>query len=317
MSEAEKWTETSAHPVEWPTLALLFFCYGSWLALTWFQGALALWIWLPWAAFVAVLWGSLQHELLHGHPTPSQRLNNLLGSAPFWLWLPFARYRQSHLAHHRDERLTDPLDDPESRYWTSEKWAAAHPVRRWMAQAQSTFFGYVLLGPATTIPRFLAAELRAAWRGERAVRRAWAWHFVLLVPTLVWVFAVCAVPVGLYLFAFAYLGLAGARVRSFAEHRAATAVGHRTASVEGSWFFGPLFLFNNLHVAHHRWPRLAWYRLPAAHDAHRAEHRAANGGLVYDGYADVAARYWRRPHDAVVHPLGRAPMADGSHPGTA
>jgi fatty acid desaturase len=316
MTDATKLTETPAPRAEWPTVALLFVCYGSWLALTWFHAALALWIWLPWAAFISVLWGSLQHELLHGHPTRSQRLNNLLGAAPFWLWLPFARYRQSHLAHHRDERLTDPLDDPESRYWTPESWAKLHPVRRLVARAQATFVGYALVGPLATIPRYLADEARAAWRGDRTVRRAWAWHLVLLAPTLYWVFGICGVPAWLYLPVFSYFGLVGARVRSFAEHRAAAEIGHRTAIVENAWILGPLFLFNNLHVAHHRWPRMAWYRLPAAYKTHRDELCAANGGLVYDGYKDVFLRFWRRPHDAFVHPLGRAPLANGSHPGT-
>ena len=38
---------------------------------------------------------------------------------------------------------------------------------------------------------------------------------------------------------------------------------HRTAIVEGSWFFGPLFLFNNLHSLHHAEPLMPWYRYNA------------------------------------------------------
>ena len=36
---------------------------------------------------------------------------------PLALWIPYESYRISHLMHHRDDRLTDPLDDPESYYW--------------------------------------------------------------------------------------------------------------------------------------------------------------------------------------------------------
>ena len=35
---------------------------------------------------------------------------------------------------------------------------------------------------------------------------------------------------------------------------------------------------------------------------------AANGGLVYDGYLDVARRYLLRPYHGPLHPLDRAPV---------
>ena len=34
---------------------------------------------------------------------------------------------------------------------------------------------------------------------------------------------------------------------------------------------------------------------------------AENGGLVYDGYLDVARRFLISAHDDPVHPFGRAP----------
>ncbi|HET9018475.1 MAG TPA: hypothetical protein VFN46_02755 [Acetobacteraceae bacterium] len=33
---------------------------------------------------------------------------------------------------------------------------------------------------------------------------------------------------------------------------------------------------------------------------------AANGGLLYDGYADVAWRHLLTPHDSLLHPQHRA-----------
>jgi len=50
---------------------------------------------------------SLQHEIIHGHPTRKRWLNNLIGQWPLALWLPFENYRHSHLAHHNDEVLLD------------------------------------------------------------------------------------------------------------------------------------------------------------------------------------------------------------------
>jgi len=51
---------------------------------------------------------------------------------PLSLWLPSIAYRRNHLVHHNNERLTDPLDDPESYYSDPESWshlsAAAAPI---------------------------------------------------------------------------------------------------------------------------------------------------------------------------------------------
>ena len=91
-------------------------------------------------------------------------------------------------------------------------------------------------------------------------------------------------------------------VRSFAEHRADAIVARRTAVVESAGPFALLFLFNNLHAAHHRWPAVAWYRLPALYAAHRTEIADANGGLVYNGYREMFARFLLRRHDDPVHP---------------
>ena len=87
-----------------------------------------------WALTIVDAWTtawhmSLQHEIIHGHPTRKRWINNLIGQWPLALWLPFENYRHSHLAHHNDERLTDPLDDPESYYWRQEDWDASRPFR--------------------------------------------------------------------------------------------------------------------------------------------------------------------------------------------
>src|SRR6185369_5586070 len=110
--------------IEWPTVVLVPFVYAAWLALTWFHEALPLWLWFPLAAWISAWWGSAQHEMVHGHPTRSRPVNTALATPPFWLWLPFERYRASHLDHHRDEQLTDPVADPETRYWAPEEWRA-------------------------------------------------------------------------------------------------------------------------------------------------------------------------------------------------
>lgn len=293
--------------IEWPTLALGFAILASWLALVWFHGAMPLWLWLPLAAWASAWWGSFQHEALHGHPTPSTAVNEVLATPPLWLWLPYARYRQTHLIHHRDARLTDPLDDPESRFVTGAEWARMSTLARALVRAQMTLAGRVIIGPLWIIPHFLAREARAIVAGDRRRAAIYAWHAVTLVPVLVFAFGVARIPVWQYLAGFVYGGLALTLIRSFAEHRADAQVTRRTIIVENALVLGLLFLNNNLHAAHHRWPGLAWYRLPARYREHRAALIAANGGQVYDGYRALVRRYALRPFADPVHPLGRAP----------
>jgi len=61
-------------------------------------------------AVLITLHSSLQHEIVHGHPTRWRGVNRLLAIVPLSLWLPYERYRQTHQQHHIDQRLTDPLD---------------------------------------------------------------------------------------------------------------------------------------------------------------------------------------------------------------
>ena len=101
---------------EWPTLALLVACYGVWaLALIWAASA-----WLPLAVVLATLaialHSSLSHEVLHGHPTRNATINAALVFPALTVVVPYLRFRDTHLAHHHDESLTDPYDDPETNY---------------------------------------------------------------------------------------------------------------------------------------------------------------------------------------------------------
>ncbi|MCX5512655.1 fatty acid desaturase [Kaistia algarum] len=298
--------------MEWPTLALVGGAYSAWLALTYFHAALPWWIVSLVGAVLLALHSSLQHEMLHGHPTFSRRLNCLLATPPLSLWLPFESYRISHLIHHRDERLTDPLDDPESRYWTEAAWQRLGPIGHTLILAQSTLLGRMILGPAWNVACFWCTEAGALWRGEGPARRIWLAHIVHLVPVVLWLVFVARMDLAFYVFAIVYPGTSILLIRSFAEHRAEASVIERTAIVENARLLGPLFLFNNLHVVHHSLPTLPWYAIPEWYRQNRERLIRENGGLVYASYFDVARRYLFRPHDAVAHPFGRAPLADGA-----
>jgi fatty acid desaturase len=216
--------------------------------------------------------------------------------------LPYPIYKLSHLQHHRDERLTDPLDDPESFYITEEAWSGAPAWLQALLRFNQTLLGRLLVGPAFMIGFFLRAEFGLILANEGNRRRIWAIQAALVVPVLVWVLLVCQMPLWLYLLAFVYAGGALTRIRSFAEHRFADKHEERTAIVEGGGPLALLFLNNNLHVLHHLRPTIAWYDLPALYRAHRETLVERNGGLVYRNYGELFARFFVKPHDRLLHP---------------
>jgi fatty acid desaturase len=289
-------TSARAAPrVEWPTLVVAVAVYGGWLAATFLHAELA------WPLHVAIggwliAWhGSLQHEVIHGHPTPWRRLNTLIGSVPLSLWLPFERYRRSHLAHHATERVTEPGHDPESRYLPA-------PVgfEHRIGALQASLAGRMLIGPIFEVWRFLRAEAAALRDGGEA--GVWLRHLIGVVLVIAWLKLICGMSLADYLLTFVYPGAALTLIRSFAEHRAHALPGHRVAVVERAPVMGLLFLHNNLHAVHHSHPGAPWYSLPGLYRRDRAEVLEVNGGLVYAGYGEVFARFLFQPHDALVHP---------------
>ena len=294
--------------VEWPTLLLILAAYGGWLAITLAYGRWPLLILAPLAAVLVTLHSSLQHEIIHGHPTRSARINRLLAIVPLSLWLPYERYRRTHLAHHVDERLTDPLDDPESYYWTPLAWARMWPITRAIERIQQTMAGRFIVGSFWKIGVFLRAELGAVVRGEDGLRAIWLEHMLWCIPVIIWVTVVCGMPLWIYVGAIVIPANGILLMRSFAEHRARPQMRQRIALVERAWILGPLFLFNNLHALHHESPLLPWYEYNARYRLVRDRLIAENGGLVYRTYFDVARRFLFRPHDALTHPQGRVPV---------
>jgi fatty acid desaturase len=294
--------------IEVPTLLLAAVIYGSWVALTWWHRTLPDWLLACAGAWIIAWHGSLQHETIHGHPTRIGRINALIGGVPLSLWLPYCAYRRSHIAHHRSIAITDPYDDPESRYLTAPAgWWGRSKVA--IERVQSTLFGRLLLGPFLTVGRFLSGEVARGWRSPRETASDWIPHLAGVALVVAWL-AICRISVAHYLLLFVYPGISLTLLRSFAEHRASRKPGHRVAIVERAGVFGLLFLNNNLHAAHHRAPGLAWYVLPDFHRRYRQQLLRANGGLLYRGYYDIVRRFAFRPHDTIVHPDHRPAMAE-------
>ena len=293
---------------EAPTWAVIVAVYGGWGLVTWFHAAIPIWLLVPVGGMLIVWHSSLQHETIHGHPTRRRWLNTTLGWPPLGLWLPYAIYRESHLLHHNNHQLTEPDADPESFYLTAETWSRFGPVRRALYLANQTLLGRLVLGPVLAIGGFLAGEGRRIGQGDLRHAGIWLRHGLGVAAVLTWVGVVCGLPVWLYVLGFVYPGAALTLLRSYAEHRAAPDPAERTAVVHAGPLFGLLYLNNNLHVAHHARPALAWYRLPDFNRQIGGDRQAARGAGLYAGYGALVRQYLLRPID---HPVRRPGPATG------
>ncbi len=288
--------------VEWPTLAMVCATYAVWAI-----GTTVAWDGFAPLGFVltvlaVVQFSSLQHEVLHGHPFASQRLSETLVFAAMTIYVPYGRFRDTHLAHHQDERLTDPYDDPEANYLDPAVWARVSAPMRVILRANNTLLGRILLGPAISIWAFGRGDLRAIRAGDRAVFWAWVWHLPGLALVALWLWATPGIGVWAYLGA-AYLAFGILKIRTFLEHRAHEKVRGRSVIVEDRGPLALLFLNNNLHSVHHAKPGTAWYKLPAIYREGRAEYLRRNDGYLYLSYAEIFARFLLTAKDAVPHPL--------------
>ena len=223
--------------IEWPTVGVLVAFWGAVAAIIgWHER-------LPTMAVIAVLallggwFMSMQHEVLHGHPTPWSRLNVAFVATPLSLWLPYPLYRESHLAHH-DSDLTVPGLDPESFYLDQATWDGAPGWRRRVYRLHHTLVGRMLLGPAFGPTALLRDEVAAVW-GNRSRRRIWLVHLAGSAVVCWVVFGVAAVPVWQYIIGFCYLGMSLTYLRSYAEHLARAELTRRTAIPgESGWSRG-------------------------------------------------------------------------------
>src|SRR5262245_15603811 len=288
---------------EWPTLGVAVLLYAGFGVLTWNSEALPWWIVLPLGGYLVCLHGSLQHEVVHNHPTRFGWLNEALVFPSLWLWLPYRLYRETHLIHHRDEQLTCPINDPESNYVLPDAWSRMGPVGRWFRSALGTVAGRMVLGPAFFVGRLWWRELSRLLHGDRSHLSIWTIHIASVAVVVIWATAICGIPFLDYVLLYAYPGLSLTLLRSFCEHRAVRQVGERTAIVEAGPVMSLLYLNNNLHAVHHARPGLAWYRLPLLLRERRAEFLASNGGYCFAGYWDSLRAYLVRPKKRNVHPF--------------
>ena len=287
---------------DWPTLVVMGVTYLVWgLATVW----IATWSIPSAIAFCAVAGAqhsSLSHEVLHGHPFRNPVLNAALVFPALTLAVPYMRFRDTHLAHHNDETLTDPYDDPESNYLDPEVWETLPKWRKTLHRLNNTLTGRLILGPVIGQIAFMREDWSLMQKSDQRVLLGWVLHIPAVAVVLWWIASVAAMPVWAWLMSV-YLSLSLLKLRTYLEHQSHDRASARTAIVEDRSFFALLFLNNNLHVVHHMHPAVPWYALPELYRTRKSEFLARNLGYRYRGYSDIFRRYLFRAKDPVPHPL--------------
>lgn len=293
--------------IEWPTVAAITICYGAWFGLVFFGEAIPSLIWIVITGIVTTFYWSLVHEVIHGHPTSSQRINEASIFLSLGWFYPVGRFRDTHIQHHETGELTDPFDDPETWYLSGPNWRQSRGFSRHILKFNNTLFGRMLIGPMISILRFYVSEAQALWCVDRQFESlvvSWRRHF--LGVAILFLLVVFFSPIPLWqMAAAAYVGISILLIRTFLEHQACEIHGERTVIIEKSCPIAFLFLFNNLHCVHHARPRIAWYKLPGFYKQHREAYIKRNNGYVYNSYYEVFRKYFFHAKEPVMHPFLR------------
>ncbi|MPS29731.1 MAG: fatty acid desaturase [Alcaligenaceae bacterium] len=287
---------------EIPTLLLGLALYASWLALTWWHASIPAVLLFLAGGYVTQWHFSLQHESIHGMRSWPAWLRTAFVWPPLGLWMPYPIYRRSHSTHHINFYMTHPQRDTESFYHMRQDWPPAGKARRRLVMLNQTLAFRLVFGPFLRLWKLASKEAARVRGGDPSHLPHWGMHALSLAAVLGWVLAVCDMPLWKYLVCFAWPGMSLGMLRTFTEHRWGDKPMERVAIVESNMLMGILFLYNNLHLVHHRQPTLPWYRIPARWRDHRAEMLAVNGNFYYRGYLDIARRFMFRPVFDPAHP---------------
>ncbi|CNF40200.1 fatty acid desaturase [Yersinia mollaretii] len=245
---------------------------------------------------------SLQHELIHGHPTRWRWVNQLFGTLPLAVWYPYGLYRDSHIQHHCDENLTHPEKDPESYYYTGEQWKYLSPLLKRIVRASNTFLGRVVLGPVLDIIDTIRSAARAFLSGDRQAIAMWLVHLGLLIGLFHWI-ASYGISTLFYLLVVSYPALSLTKVRSFFEHRAVENSAARSTLNEAAWPWRLLFLNLNYHLVHHDLPSLPWYGLRQIYLENRVEYQHRSEQFVVHGYNQWLEAHAFTALEIEIHPF--------------
>jgi len=246
---------------------------------------------------MVALHSSLQHEIIHGHPTQSDSFNVILAFPALGLVVPYERYEILHLQHHRNWLLTDPYDDSESYFLCANQWANCSALQKRLLKLNNTLAGRLTIGPAIMIIRMMRSEF-LEMKTHQHVRLSWLKHIVGTLMVFSWL-AWQGFSIWFYCALIAYPALSLLMLRSFSEHLPEEVIDHRSAIICSNKFMQLLYLNNNFHRVHHDYPEAPWYQLPQLYRDHYRHHTTH----VYAGYSELFKRFFMSPRFPVQHPF--------------
>ena len=281
---------------EWPTWLAIIGVYTLWwVVLISFES-------IPFASVFLVIvlafHGSVQHELLHGHPSNNQNLNDFLAYPPLALWYPYPVYKRTHLVHHNNEDLTIPGVDPESYFLSEDRWNALSKWRQQLALFNMTLLGRLLLAPMHHFVGLKKQMIKSLKKPTSVNCRVWILHESLALILLLLVGLLFEVNIFIYNIC-AYFAQSVILLRSYYEHRVASEPNHRSIIMKASLPMRMVFLNNNYHAIHHEHPGMSWYHLDKEYNSKGDYYEKKNGGFVEQGYLKWLVKYAFKP---VAHP---------------
>ena len=298
---ATRYPDTQNTIIEWPTLFLVLFIYTCWFTLLYTFNDLHYLLAVPTLILVLTLHSSLCHELIHGHPTRSEKINNGLGYFPIALIFPYTIFRETHLKHHDNKQITIPGIDPESFFVSNSDWQNMNRASKLIAWFNMTFGGRFLIGPMLSIVTLVRWSLRDIVSAGLSRKLMWICHYMLVALILVGVNVLFGIPMWLYAM-MAYFSLSMIQVRSFYEHQPVDTAPHRSVIQQCCRFMSLLFLNNNYHYVHHLYPEMPWYRLRSEYFSNKEKYDAENGGFHYNGYGQWL-KFLFKPVHSPIHPF--------------
>ena len=283
------------------TWLLMVAVYGGWFASVVYWQTLGLTLSTLLLILFTTWYMSLQHEMIHGHPTRFPRFNQLFGTLPLAVWYPYGLYRDSHLAHHRNHTLTDPDEDPETYYLSPQRWAQLKPWQQQVIHLRNTFPGRLLIGPLLDMGATVKTLLNAFIQRDTPAMAMWTIHLSLLSGLFYWMTLHGFSPLW-FVLAVSYPALMLTKVRSFYEHRAEEEPLARSVNNEAALPWRLLFLNLNYHSVHHDLPGLPWYGLRKVYLLYRDGYHQRNHGFRVAGYGELITRFWRKSVEVNAHP---------------
>jgi fatty acid desaturase len=289
---------------EWRTIAVIVAIYGLTVLTVLRHEVLTPWLTIPVLSVLGAWHLSMQHETIHGHPFRHVWLNDLIGSIPVTLWIPYFSFKKDHIEHHQSD-LTHPGLDNESYYVSPQAWESAGKLRKAAYWANRTILFRMFVWTIVSTVTYLWSKIRLMLRGDKQTWFAMSTHVAGLVVVVYFVRSVAEMPLWQFALGTTYGGRILNAIRPFPEHKYQSDTEVRTAMVMAGPFMSLLMLNNNLHVAHHEEPGVAWYEVPNMSARVDAVERAREAGLLYEGgYAEVFRKFSFKP-------MG-APLRDGA-----